>query len=90
MPQDRESGAEAVKYGLETPRKVAELLGASKIGRSNSNEYLLKNKRIVIKCARKNTKSVWVPYHMCWKGWTAFWGPSRRQKADMSPYELNT
>lgn len=64
MPQDRESGVAAVKYGLETAKTVAKVLGATKIGNLRSNEYDLEGKRIVIKCARTSTKSVGVPYHM--------------------------
>lgn len=64
MPQDRESGARAVKYGLETARKIAEKIGAEKIGKARSNEYQLDNKNVVIKCARVTTKNVGVAYHM--------------------------
>ena len=64
MPQDRESGAAAVEYGLETARRIAKVLGATKIGNSRSNEYGLNGKRIVIKCAGATTNSVGVPYHM--------------------------
>ena len=64
MPQDRESGAAAVEYGLETARRIAKFLGAKKIGNLRSNEYDLEGKRVVIKCARATTKSVGVLYHM--------------------------
>ena len=64
MPQNRESGAAAVEYGLETARRIAKFLGAKKIGNSRSNEYDLDGKRIVIKCARTATTSVGVAYHM--------------------------
>lgn len=64
MSQDRESGAAAGKYGLETARRIAKLLGAQKIGNPRSNEYDLEGKRIVIKCARTNSKDVGVSYNM--------------------------
>ena len=64
MPPDRESGAAAVEYGLETARRIAKFLGAKKIGNLRSNEYNLEGKRIVIKCARATTNSVGVSYHM--------------------------
>lgn len=64
MPQDRESGADAVKYGLETAKIIGHKLGATKEGRSNSNEYLLKGKHIVIKCARHKNDSVGISYQM--------------------------
>lgn len=38
MSQDRQSGDEAAKYGLQTAKKIASKLGANKIGQKNSNE----------------------------------------------------
>jgi hypothetical protein len=65
MPhQDRESGAAAVEYGLDTAVRIAEALGAAKIGSSRSNEYVLKGRKVVIKCARTGTSSVGVSYRM--------------------------
>ncbi len=64
MPQDRESGAQAVEYGLQTARKIAQKLDGRKIGNSRSNEYEVSGKKIVIKCARFNTNSVGVSYQM--------------------------
>ena len=49
MPQDRETGVTAVEYGLATARKIAKVIGATKIGNPRSNEYELNGKRIVIK-----------------------------------------
>ncbi len=63
MPQGRESGAQAVEYGLQTARKIAQKLDGRKIGNSRSNEYEVSGKKIVIKCARFNTNSVGVSYH---------------------------
>lgn len=64
MLQGQESGARAVEYGLQTARKIAEKLGAVKIGKARSNEYKINNRQIVIKCARMTTNSVGVPYQM--------------------------
>ena len=64
MPQDRESGAAGAKFGRETAKIIAQKLGATKEGRSYSNEYLLKGKHIVIKCAHHKTGSVGISYHM--------------------------
>ncbi len=64
MPQDRQSGAMAVEYGLQTAKRIAEKLGGVKIGRTRSNEYKIDGKNVVIKCARSTTNSVGIPYHM--------------------------
>lgn len=64
MPQNRKSGARAVEYGLRTGSKIAQKLGARKVGNARSNEYELDGERFVIKCARLTTNSVGVPYHM--------------------------
>lgn len=64
MPQGQESGARAVVYGLQTARKIAEKLGGIKIGRNRSNEYEIKNRKVVIKCARTTVNSVGVTYQM--------------------------
>jgi hypothetical protein len=64
MPQGQESGAMAVEYGLQTAKRIAEELGAVKIGNIRSNEYEIGNRKIVIKCARTTTDSVGVSYLM--------------------------
>ena len=64
MPQDRVSGARAVQYGLQMSRRIADKLGAEKIGEARSNEYKIGNKNVVIKCARATTNSVGVTYQM--------------------------
>lgn len=64
MLQGQESGARAVEYGLRTARKIAEKLGAVKIGKARSNEYEINSRKIVIKCARMTTNCVGVPYQM--------------------------
>ena len=51
MPQNRETGAEANKYGRETAKKIARLLGAERLA-NNSNEVRYDGKHCVIKCAR--------------------------------------
>jgi hypothetical protein len=64
MPQGQESGARAVEYGLQTARKIAKKLDGVKIGNARSNEYQIKKRKVVIKCARNTTNSVGVPYQM--------------------------
>ncbi len=64
MSQDKESGAKAVKYGLETAKLIADKLYYKKIGYSRSNEYENEGKRVVIKCARAKTTSIGVSYKM--------------------------
>ena len=64
MPQDQVSGARAVQYGLDTAKKIAQKIGAVKIGNARSNEYEINGRKILIKCARQNTKSVGVPYQL--------------------------
>jgi predicted HNH restriction endonuclease len=63
MAQDKESGAAASRWGLETARQVASQLGATmKEGRSN--EAFFKGQRVVIKCAAVSTDKVGVTYKM--------------------------
>jgi len=64
MLQDQASGARAVQYGLNTAKKIALKIGGVKIGNPRSNEYKVKGHKILIKCARQNTKSVGVPYQL--------------------------
>jgi len=51
MPQDRESGDRARKWGYENARNVAAHLGATLINPGRSNEATLNNRRILIKSA---------------------------------------
>lgn len=87
MPQDHESGAKAVEYGLQTARKIAEKLGAKKIGKARSNEYRLNNQNIVINCARLNTKSVGVSYHMLDR-LVAIFGSFEKENGTYDLYEM--
>ena len=59
MPQDRESGSRAAKWGLETGAAIAQAIGARKI-RNGSNECWLDGRRVVIKCAHERTAYVGV------------------------------
>jgi hypothetical protein len=59
MTQDRESGAEANRFGREYGGKIIAKLGAKKF-KSGSNECELDGKRVSVHCARKRTKSVGV------------------------------
>jgi predicted DNA binding CopG/RHH family protein len=63
MPQDRESGARANKYGRETAQKIAEKVGAKSISKT-SNEFELQDRKITIRCARHSTNSLGVTYKM--------------------------
>jgi hypothetical protein len=63
MPQTKNSGAVANRWGLETAKKLIASFGAVPTGR-RSNEATLKNERIVIKCAAVDTNSVGVTYQM--------------------------
>jgi hypothetical protein len=63
MPQDRDSGAAASKWGHETAKKIAKAIGAT-IPSHGSNECMLDGDRIVIKCARPDTNQVGVTYNM--------------------------
>jgi hypothetical protein len=63
MTQDRASGAAANEWGRVTAQAIASKIGAVMKGRT-SNEALLDGKKIVIKCAAKNTNSVGVTFHM--------------------------
>lgn len=63
MPQDRESGAAANRYGRETALKIMKKLGTKQIS-SMSNECVLGGRRVVIKCSRKHTKCIGASYLM--------------------------
>src|SRR2546426_9369824 len=63
MPQDRFSGAEANRYGRQRAEQIAAALGAEPMNNA-SNEYLLDEERVVIKCARTRTTQVGVTYQM--------------------------
>ena len=63
MPQNRETGAEANKFGRETAKRIAEKLKATNMS-ARSNECSLNGRRVVIKCAREDTNSVGVTYKM--------------------------
>lgn len=63
MPQDRNSGAAANRWGRETARQIASRIGATMQIRA-SNEALLDGQKVVIKCAAPATDSVGVTYKM--------------------------
>jgi len=57
MPQDRDSGAAGNRYGHECGEKIAAALGAKRIRPDgNSNECVLDELRVVIKCSRATTQ----------------------------------
>jgi hypothetical protein len=51
MPQDRDSGDRARKWGYSMAQKVANHLGASLIRPKRSNEAMWQNRRVLIKSA---------------------------------------
>jgi hypothetical protein len=63
VAQDQHSGSRAAKWGRETARRIAEVIGASSPAGA-SNACTLNGKRVVIKCARARTRSVGVTYLM--------------------------
>ena len=63
MPQDRESGARANRYGRETAIKIADAIGATSISKT-SNEFKLEGRKITIRCARHSTNDLGVTYKM--------------------------
>jgi hypothetical protein len=63
MPQNRESGAIANRYGRETSVKIMKKLGTKPIS-SMSNECFLNSRRVVLKCSKEHTKCIGVSYLM--------------------------
>jgi len=63
MAQDRQSGAEANRFGRAQAVVIAKGIGAVMV-RNGSNECLFRNERVVIKCARFATTKVGVSYKM--------------------------
>jgi hypothetical protein len=61
MPQDRESGARASRYGRAFGEKIIGAIGAKRI-KIGSNECLLGEELLSIHCAHRNTRSVGVTY----------------------------
>jgi len=88
MSQGPESGARAVEYGLQTARRIAQILGARKRGSARSNEYELRNRTIVIKCARTKTNGVGVSYKMLHRV-TSIFGSFEVEKNLYDIYEMN-
>lgn len=63
MPQDRESGARANEYGRKTAKKIGTKIGAESISKI-SNEFVLDDRKITIRCARHTTNDIGVTYKM--------------------------
>src|SRR6266576_507004 len=63
MTQDRATGAAADQWGRDTARKIAPKIGAVMKGRT-SNEAILDDQTVVIKCAAPKTASVGVTLKM--------------------------
>ena len=63
MSQDKQSGADANKYGRDTARLIMKELLTEPISKI-SNECFLDGRLVAIKCSRVNTKQVGVSYKM--------------------------
>jgi hypothetical protein len=63
MPQDREGGLRAARYGKENARRIATAIGAKMLG-TKSNECLWNNQRVLIKSGHRKTGSIGVVYDM--------------------------
>lgn len=63
MPQDRDTGAEASRYGHDCGERLAAALGTQLLS-ATSNECMLNGERVVIKCARATTTKVGISYQM--------------------------
>ena len=63
MPQDRQSGLRASRFGKECARRIADAIGAQMLGKK-SNECTWNGQRVVIHSAHRKTTSVGVLYHM--------------------------
>lgn len=87
MPQDRVSGADANTYGRETARKIAIAIGAISISET-SNEFELDNRKITIRCARKNNKQFGVPYQLLERV-NAVIGALEQENGDYKLYEIS-
>jgi len=61
MPQDKESGARASRYGLDCGKKIIDAIGAKRV-KPGSNECLLGSELLSVHCARKDTDRIGVTY----------------------------
>jgi hypothetical protein len=87
MPQDRESGAEADRFGREYGAKIIGALGAKKV-KPGSNECLLGGRRVSIHCAHKHTNSVGMTL-LCLKRLDAVLGAFEQQDGSFRILELS-
>jgi hypothetical protein len=63
MPQDQTSGAAANAFGRAAAEAIARSIGANLEGRA-SNRATFREKRVVIKCARRQTGNIGVTFAM--------------------------
>jgi hypothetical protein len=63
MTQNRETGAEAARFGHEAAALIGKKIGAKKLTR-NSNEFELNGQRVTIRTARQGNHQVGVLYDM--------------------------
>ncbi len=87
MPQNRESGARANKYGRETAQIIAKGIGAKSISKT-SNEFELQGRKITIRCAKHSTDSLGVTHKML-KRIDAIFGALEQEDGKYEIYELS-
>lgn len=87
MPQDRESGAEANRFGREDGGKIMAALGAKRV-KAGSNECILDGRRISLHCARRKTSSVGVT-KLCLKRLDAVLGAFEQEGGSFRVLELS-
>jgi len=83
MPQDRQSGAEANRYGRDCAARIAASLGAQKL-HGNSNDCTYQNELVSIHCARPRTTKVGATYNTL-ANVSAVWGAFA---SDEGPYNV--
>ncbi len=86
MPQDRESGAKANKFGREYGGKIIDALGAKKV-KAGSNECVLNGKLVSLHCAHRNTDSVGVT-RLCLKRLDAVLGAFEQEDGSFRVLQL--
>lgn len=62
MLQDRESCAQADRFGRENVQRIAQAIGATIVNRRQSNVARYKGRKVVLKSARFRNQAIGVPY----------------------------
>ena len=87
MSQDRESGAEANRYGRDCAARIAAAVGARKL-HGNSNECSYQDQLVSIHCARSRTTSVGATYKTL-NHVSAIWGAFELDSGSYSVWSLS-